>query len=86
MRYAWHRAGICMQGGQGKPSDRQEFANGKYYFYVTLDRKDKREHTIDVAVSDSPTGPFVPARKDGTIQFVPLTQEGLSNQPVPLRD
>ena len=40
--------------------------DGKYYFYVTLDRKDKREHAIDVAVSDSPTGPFIPARKDGT--------------------
>lgn len=41
-------------------------ANGKYYFYVTLDRKDKREHAIDVAVSDSPLGPFRPARQDGT--------------------
>jgi beta-xylosidase len=39
---------------------------GKYYFYVTLDWKTKREHAIDVAVSDFPTGPFVPARKDGT--------------------
>lgn len=39
-------------------------ANGKYYFYVTLDRKDKREHAIDVAVSDSPLGPFRPARQD----------------------
>ena len=41
-------------------------ANGKYYYYVTLDRKDNRQHTIDVAVSDSPTGPFKPARLDGT--------------------
>ena len=41
-------------------------SNGKYYFYVTLDHKEKRSHTIDVAVSDSPTGPFLPARKDGT--------------------
>ena len=40
--------------------------DGKYYFYVTVDCKDKHEHAIDVAVSDSPTGPFVPARKDGT--------------------
>ena len=41
-------------------------ADGKFYYYVTLDRKDNRQHTIDVAVSDSPTGPFRPARKDGT--------------------
>lgn len=41
-------------------------ANGKFYYYVTLDRKDNREHTIDVAVSDSPTGPFRPARADGS--------------------
>ncbi len=49
-------------------------ANGKYYYYVTLDRKDNREHTIDVAVSDSPTGPFFPARKDGT----PLITDGMT--------
>lgn len=30
--------------------------NGKYYFYVTLDRREG--HFITVAVSDSPTGPF----------------------------
>jgi hypothetical protein len=30
--------------------------NGKFYFYVTLDRKEG--HFITVAVSDSPTGPF----------------------------
>jgi hypothetical protein len=33
---------------------------GKYYFYVTLDRKEG--HFITVAVSDSPTGPFIEAR------------------------
>lgn len=33
---------------------------GKYYFYVTLDRKDG--HFITVAVGDSPTGPFKEAR------------------------
>lgn len=48
--------------------------DGKYYFYVTVDRKDKREHAIDVAVSDSPTGPFIPARKDGT----PLITDGMT--------
>lgn len=41
-------------------------ADGKYYFYVTLDRKDNGLHTIDVAVADTPIGPFRPARKDGT--------------------
>ena len=40
--------------------------NGKYYYYVTLDRRHGGSHTIDVAVSDSPLGPFVPARTDGT--------------------
>lgn len=40
--------------------------NGKFYFYVTLDRSDNGEHKIDVAVGDSPLGPFKPARKDGT--------------------
>lgn len=39
---------------------------GKYYYYVTLDDKRNGKHMIDVAVSDSPTGPFRPARKDGT--------------------
>ncbi|MBN1768222.1 MAG: glycoside hydrolase family 43 protein [Prolixibacteraceae bacterium] len=33
---------------------------GKYYFYVTLDREEG--HFITVAVSDSPTGPFKEAR------------------------
>lgn len=40
--------------------------DGKYYFYVTLDDKNTKLHTVDVAVSDSPLGPFLPARKDGT--------------------
>jgi beta-xylosidase len=34
--------------------------DGKYYFYVTLDRKEG--HFITVAVGDSPTGPFTEAR------------------------
>lgn len=41
-------------------------ADGRFYYYVTLDNKYNRQHTIDVAVSDSPTGPFRPARSDGT--------------------
>lgn len=40
--------------------------DGMYYYYVTLDDTRNGKHMIDVAVSDSPLGPFVPARKDGT--------------------
>lgn len=40
--------------------------NGKFYFYVTLDDRRNGKHMIDVAVGDSPIGPFVPARTDGT--------------------
>lgn len=39
---------------------------GKFYYYVTLDNRQNGQHTIDVAVADSPTGPFRPARTDGT--------------------
>lgn len=39
---------------------------GKYYYYVTLDDRRNGKHMIDVAVADTPTGPFHPARKDGT--------------------
>jgi arabinoxylan arabinofuranohydrolase len=36
--------------------------NGKYYFYSTVDHKTIPGKAIGVAVSDSPTGPFVDAR------------------------
>lgn len=36
--------------------------NGKYYFYATVDHKTVPGKAIGVAVSDSPTGPFVDAR------------------------
>jgi len=39
--------------------------NGKYYYYVTLDNADDGRHKIDVAVADSPLGPFVPVHKAG---------------------
>ena len=39
--------------------------NGKYYYYVTLDNEDDGRHKIDVAVGDSPLGPFVPVHKAG---------------------
>lgn len=37
--------------------------DGRYYFYVTLDDIRNGEHKIDVAVGESPLGPFRPARK-----------------------
>ncbi|HEY0064244.1 MAG TPA: glycoside hydrolase family 43 protein [Telluria sp.] len=36
--------------------------DGKYYFYATVDHKTIPGKAIGVAVSDSPTGPFVDAR------------------------
>lgn len=36
--------------------------NGKYYFYSTVDHKTIPGKAVGVAVSDSPTGPFVDAR------------------------
>lgn len=39
--------------------------DGRYYYYVTLDNEDDGRHKIDVAVSDSPLGPFVPVHKEG---------------------
>ncbi|MDE6650501.1 MAG: family 43 glycosylhydrolase [Muribaculaceae bacterium] len=40
--------------------------DGKFYFYVTLDDIRNGKHMIDVAVGDTPLGPFLPAHKDGT--------------------
>lgn len=40
--------------------------DGRYYYYVTLDDVRDGKHMIDVAVSDNPLGPFVPARTEGT--------------------
>lgn len=48
--------------------------DGKYYYYVTLDDTRNGEHMIDVAVGDTPLGPFTPARKDGT----PLITDGMT--------
>lgn len=39
---------------------------GKFYFYVTLDDRRTGRHMIDVAVGDSPLGPFRPARPAGS--------------------
>ena len=48
--------------------------DGKFYYYVTLDDTRNGEHKIDVAVGDTPLGPFTPARKDGT----PLITDGMT--------
>jgi hypothetical protein len=40
--------------------------DGLYYYYVTLDDTRNGKHMIDVAVSNNPTGPYKPARQDGT--------------------
>jgi hypothetical protein len=47
--------------------------NGKFYYYVTVDRTDGPGHSVSVAVSDSPTGPFKDAR--GT----PLITDDMTN-------
>lgn len=39
--------------------------NGKYYYYVTLDNADDGRHKIDVAVGDTPLGPFKPVHGEG---------------------
>jgi beta-xylosidase len=41
--------------------------NGKYYFYSTVEHKTIPGKAIGVAVSDSPTGPFVDARGSALI-------------------
>ncbi|ATQ75894.1 glycoside hydrolase [Massilia violaceinigra] len=41
--------------------------NGKYYFYSTVDHKTIPGKAIGVAVSDSPTGPFVDARGNALV-------------------
>jgi beta-xylosidase len=41
--------------------------NGKYYFYSTVSHKTIRGKAIGVAVSDSPTGPFVDPRGSAII-------------------
>jgi hypothetical protein len=38
------------------------YRNGKFYWYVSLSHKEKGGKAIGVAVSDSPTGPFVDAK------------------------
>lgn len=55
---------------------------GKYYFYVTLDDTRNGEHMIDVAVGDSPLGPFRRARKEDT----PLITDAMTQSHRPNAD
>jgi len=54
--------------------------DGKYYYYVTLQRISPRQRCIGVAVSDSPTGPFVDARGE------PLITDQMTPSPNPWDD
>ena len=51
--------------------------NGKYYFYSTVSHKTIPGKAIGVAVSDSPTGPFVDARGSALITNDMTTQTAI---------
>lgn len=55
--------------------------NGKYYFYSTVDHAALKSKAIGVAVSDSPTGPFVDARGTALI-----TNDMTKESPIPWDD
>lgn len=55
--------------------------NGKYYFYSTVDHAALKSKAIGVAVSDSPTGPFVDARGTALI-----TNDMTKETPIPWDD
>ena len=52
--------------------------NGKYYFYAPVDHKTIPGFSIGVAVSDSPTGPFVDARGSALITNDMTTQTSIT--------
>lgn len=54
---------------------------GKYYFYSTVDHATLKSKAIGVAVSDSPTGPFVDARGSALI-----TNDMTRETPIPWDD
>ncbi|WP_431470285.1 family 43 glycosylhydrolase [Sphingosinithalassobacter sp. LHW66-3] len=54
--------------------------DGKYYFYVTVEHDDSHPgKAIGVAVSDSPTGPFVDARGSALVRDNPETWRAWSD-------
>jgi arabinoxylan arabinofuranohydrolase len=55
--------------------------NGKYYFYSTVDHAALKSKAIGVAVSDSPTGPFVDARGTALV-----TNDMTKETPIPWDD
>lgn len=55
--------------------------NGKYYFYSTVDHAALKSKAIGVAVSDSPTGPFVDARGTALV-----TNDMTKESPIPWDD
>lgn len=55
--------------------------NGKYYFYSTVDHATLKSKAIGVAVSDSPTGPFVDARGTALV-----TNDMTKESPIPWDD
>ena len=55
--------------------------NGKYYFYSTVDHATLKSKAIGVAVSDSPTGPFVDARGTALV-----TNDMTKETPIPWDD
>jgi arabinoxylan arabinofuranohydrolase len=52
--------------------------DGKYYFYATVSHKTIHGKAIGVAVSDSPTGPFVDARGSALVTNDMTTQTRIS--------
>lgn len=54
---------------------------GKYYFYSTVDHATLKSKAIGVAVSDSPTGPFVDARGTALV-----TNDMTKETPIPWDD
>ncbi len=55
--------------------------DGKYYFYATVDHAALKSKAIGVAVSDSPTGPFVDARGTALV-----TNDMTKETPIPWDD
>lgn len=56
--------------------------DGKYYWYVTAQHKSIHGKAIGVAVSDSPTGPFIPCPEplvtnDMTTKYTPISWEDI---------
>lgn len=52
--------------------------NGKFYWYVTVEHKSVQGKAIGVAVSDSPTGPFIDARGSALITNAMTTERSKS--------